>query len=122
MLQHPLSSATIPRGLSVSVGETLPAAIQRIIEELNPEKIIVFGSYALGNPTADSDVDLLVIMETTEPSKERSWAISRLLLPRQFPVDIIVRTPSEIMTALEQEDTFISRILTDGLVVYERSE
>ena len=46
------------------VSNTLPGAIQRIVSELKPEKIILFGSYAYGNPTPDSDVDLLVIMKT----------------------------------------------------------
>jgi uncharacterized protein len=112
---------TIPAGLAYPVGETLPVAIQRIIEVLHPEKIILFGSYANGNPTPDSDVDLLVIMETDAISKERSWAVSRLLLPRTFPVDIIVRTPQEIDRSLAKGDFFIREILMQGKVLYERS-
>ncbi len=46
------------------VAKTLPKAVKRIVAELKPEKIILFGSYAYGNPTPDSDVDLLVVMET----------------------------------------------------------
>jgi uncharacterized protein len=112
---------TVPAGLAYPVGETLPVAIQRIIEVLHPEKIILFGSYANGNPTPDSDVDLLVIMETDAISKERSWAVSRLLLPRTFPVDILVRTPQEIDRSLAKGDFFIREILTQGKVLYERS-
>jgi uncharacterized protein len=112
---------TVPAGLAYPVGETLPVAIQRIIEVLHPEKIILFGSYANGNPTPDSDVDLLVIMETDAISKERSWAVSRLLLPRTFPVDIIVRTPQEIDRSLAKGDFFIREILMQGKVLYERS-
>ena len=112
----------VPTGLCIPVGEALPAAIQRIAEILYPEKIILFGSFAYGNPTPDSDVDLLVIMETDAVSKERSWAVSRLLLPRAFPVDIIVRTPQEIDRALDKGDSFIREIMTQGKVLYERSK
>lgn len=110
----------VPLGCEQQVSETLPAAVERIVEELQPEKIILFGSYAYGTPTPDSDVDLLVVMETEAPSKERSWAVSRLLIPRPFPVDILVRTPQEIECALAKGDFFIRKIITRGRVLYER--
>ena len=114
------SSKTIPRGLSVPVGESLPVAIQRIVQALHPEKIILFGSFAYGHPSPDSDVDLLVIMDTDAPPHQRSWAVSRLLLPRSFPVDILVKTPEEIRGALAKGDFFIQEILEWGKVLYER--
>jgi uncharacterized protein len=111
--------AIIPTGLTQPVDVSLPAAVKRIVTTLNPEKIILFGSFAHGNPTPDSDIDLLVIMHTSESSKERSWAVSQLLLPRPFPVDILVRTPEEIESALENKDFFIQGILKHGIVLYE---
>ena len=96
--------------------------MQRIVEALQPEKIILFGSYAYGMPTPDSDVDLLVIMETTAPHVERYLSVSRLLRPRLFPVDILVRTPGEIERALRSGDFFIQEILSRGRVLYERNE
>jgi predicted nucleotidyltransferase len=113
---------TVPVGLKVSVGRSLPPAIQKIVRELNPEKIILFGSYAYGNPNPDSDVDLLVIMKTNASPKDRSWAVSRLLLPRPFPVDILVKTPREVKQGLETGDFFLKEVLTRGKVLYERSE
>ena len=89
---------------------------------MRPDKIILFGSYANGRPTPDSDVDLLVVMNTTASSKERSWAVSKLLIPRPFPVDILVRTPKEIKLALGKGDFFIEEIVTQGKVLYERRE
>jgi len=89
---------------------------------LRPDKIILFGSYANGRPTPDSDVDLLVVMNTTASSKERSWAVSKLLIPRPFPVDILARTPKEIKLALGKGDFFIEEIVTQGKVLYERRE
>ncbi|MGZ9226672.1 MAG: nucleotidyltransferase domain-containing protein, partial [Anaerolineales bacterium] len=114
-LRHP---QTIPVGLKVSVGKSLRPAIQKIVDDLNPEKIILFGSYAYGKPTPNSDVDLLIVLETNAPLKERSWKVSRLLLPRPFPVDILVKTPREIEKALKSGDFFLREILTRGKVLY----
>ena len=118
-LRHP---ETVPVGLKVSVGKSLRPAIQRIVAELRPEKVILFGSYAYGTPSPHSDVDLLVIMKTRASLKERSWAVSRLLLPRPFPVDILVKTPREIEKSLEAGDFFLQEILTRGKVLYDRSK
>ena len=109
-----------PTGCEQPVSVTLPKAVRRIARTLRPARIILFGSYAYGTPTQDSDVDLLVVMNTTASSKERSWAVSQLLMPRPFPVDILVRTPREIKQALDQRDFFIHEILTQGRVLYER--
>ena len=109
-----------PTGCERPVSETLPKAVRRIARTLRPARIILFGSYAYGTPTQDSDVDLLVVMNTTASSKDRSWAVSRLLMPRPFPVDILVRTPKEVKQALDKRDFFIHEILTQGKVLYER--
>ena len=104
------------------VAETLPGAIERIVSKLKPEKIILFGSYAYGNPTPDSDVDLLVIMNTKAKDVDRYVAVSNLLYPRQFPVDILVKTPTEIKAeARKKSNFFLREILKKGKVLYERS-
>jgi uncharacterized protein len=101
------------------VAETLPAAVEKIVRELNPEKIILFGSYAYGNPTPDSDVDLLVIWNTTKSRRDRILDVSRLLYPRSFPVDIIVKTPEELKQELKT-NFFIREIVNKGKVIYEQ--
>ena len=90
------------------------------MDELGPEKIILFGSYAYGKPNPHSDVDLLVVLKTNASLKERNWLVSRLLLPRPFPVDILVRNPREIREALKSGDFFLQEIFTRGKVLYER--
>jgi predicted nucleotidyltransferase len=115
-------ASVIPIGCERQVNETLPEAVARIVHELHPEKIILFGSCAYGTPTRDSDVDLLVIMQTQAKGADRSWAVSRLLIPRPFPVDILVKTPQEVQLALEKGDFFIREILTRGRVLYERRD
>jgi len=107
------------------VADTLPQAIERIVSALKPEKIILFGSYANGNPTHDSDVDLLVIMKTNGNYKEKVREISMLLYPRQFPVDIIVKTPKEVEEAVlggKDNSYFIREIVKKGKVLYDRHQ
>ena len=99
---------------------TLRKIVHRMVQALQPKKIILFGSYADGTPSPDSDVDLLVIMETSAPPAERYLTVSRLLRPRPFPVDILVKTPKEIRRALDQGDFFIREITTHGLILYEQ--
>lgn len=116
----PIIPAMTPIGSQEPVSKSLFDAVARIVGELHPYKVVLFGSYAYGTPTPDSDVDLLVIMDTTEPPTQRYLAVSRLLRPRPFPVDILVKTPQEIAEALESGDFFIAEILTQGKILYER--
>ncbi len=114
--------AVRPAGGELPLNQTLPQAVGRIAQSLRPEKIILFGSYAYGRPNADSDVDLLVVMRTKASPKERHLAVCRLLRPRPFAVDLLVRTPQEIKIALQRGDFFIQEIMTRGQVLYERSK
>ncbi|MEK6753243.1 MAG: nucleotidyltransferase domain-containing protein [Chloroflexota bacterium] len=107
------------------VADTLPRAVERIVSVLKPEKIILFGSYASGDPNHDSDVDLLVIMKLTGDYKEKYRAISMLLYPRQFPVDIILKTPKDVADALKggkDNSFFIREILKKGKILYDRNK
>ncbi len=78
-------------GKSVSLTE-IKQVLQEVIEKFQPEKIILFGSYAEGNVTPDSDVDLLIVVAGNKPSWEMAIDIS-LLIKHNFPMDILVRTP-----------------------------
>ena len=97
------------------------AVAERIAVKFRPEKIILFGSYAYGHPRAESDVDLLVIMDTTLRSRQQRLEISRALSPRPFPLDIIVRTPGQVEERLTLGDSFLQEITTRGKVLYEQS-
>jgi predicted nucleotidyltransferase len=107
-------------GIEPVTEDLLAEVAAHIVEALAPERIILFGSYANGEPTADSDIDLLIVMETTERPAVRRQAVSRLFRRRRFPLDIIVRTPAEVEEALQQTDPFIREILQKGRVLYER--
>jgi hypothetical protein len=64
----------------------------------------------------------LVIVDTRARPVDRYIRVSRLLRPRPFPLDILVKTPEEIMQALDREDTFIGEIMARGRVLYDRSD
>jgi predicted nucleotidyltransferase len=95
-------------------------AAQKIVDEVQPEKIILFGSFAYGQPTPDSDVDLLVIVKTRLSPFDRVRQVSSVLDPRPFPVDILVRTPAELKERLKINDCFFQEIVNKGQVLYER--
>jgi predicted nucleotidyltransferase len=103
-----------PPGFSPVTEQALSDIVQRIVNELRPERIILFGSYGYGSPNENSDVDLLVIMETSSRPSDRYLAVSRLLRPRPFPLDILVKTPDEISQALEKGDFFIDYALAQS--------
>ena len=100
--------------------EKITGIAKKIAENFNPEKIILFGSYAWGKPDKDSDLDLFVIMESTERPIKRAASLRRVLKDRYVPMDILVRTPDELKHRLNIGDPFIRKILRDGQVIYAR--
>ena len=100
--------------------EKIRQAAQKIADAVHPERIILFGSYAYGKPTDDSDVDFLVVMESEQSIYKRMVQLSKILSPRPFPVDIITRTPTELGERLQIGDCFFKEIVTKGKVLYER--
>src|SRR3989442_10295032 len=79
---------------------------RQIAERYSPEKIIVFGSQARGEAKIDSDVDMLVVMEHTRKNAYMAAEIRSELRP-SFPLDLIVRRPSDLDKRLEIGDRFI---------------
>ena len=114
--------AITPIGSNEPVSKSLPRAVRRIAQELRPEKIILFGSYAYGTPTGDSDVDLLVVMERMISYKEQYLSVSRLFTPRPFAVDILLKTPAELRIELGKRNFFVHEIVSKGKVLYERPQ
>jgi predicted nucleotidyltransferase len=90
----------------------------RIVGAVHPEKIILFGSYAYGTPTKESDVDLLVIMPSDEPMHKRIFRIKKLLRDFRVPKDVIVYTPQEVNDWKDVSNAFITSIIRNGKVIY----
>ena len=95
---------------------------EAVAREFRPQKIILFGSYAYGTVTEDSDVDLLVIMPRTRARGERMSVRIRHAVPRNFPLDLLVRTPAEVTKRLGWGDCFLREIMERGEVLYEAGD
>jgi uncharacterized protein len=91
---------------------------RKLAQEFRPERIVLFGSYARGSATADSDVDLLIILPFEGKPAAKSVEIRMKLRPR-FPVDLIVHTPARVRERLDMEDPFLREIMEQGKVLYE---
>jgi uncharacterized protein len=122
-----MNSKTIPRSKKgksdVFFPDVVPLwAIRRyarqIAERFSPERIILFGSYAYGSPTPDSDVDLLVVMATRNQI-EQAVRIDEAIEARGFPLDLLVRTPKVLAQRLRWGDSFMQEIVSRGKVLYE---
>ncbi len=90
----------------------------QIVRQFHPVQVILFGSYGYGQPTADSDVDLLVVLSFEGKSAKKSWEILRQTNP-SFPVDLLIRTPEQIQNRLKLDDGFMREIIENGQVLYE---
>ena len=100
--------------------EAIQAIVDRIAEKFMPDKIILFGSYAYGDPKPWSDVDLLVVMDTPNGNLAQMLAVSRSLSPHPFGLDIIVHPASVLAEAVAHGDFFLKEIVTRGRVLYEK--
>ena len=86
------------------------------------EKVVLFGSYAKGNPSPDSDVDFLVVAEGDQPRHKRSRELYRCVQPYRFPMDILVYTPQEMDRALRTPSSFVSCVMREGKIIYVRRD
>jgi predicted nucleotidyltransferase/alkylated DNA nucleotide flippase Atl1 len=100
--------------------EMIHPIADKLKEEYNPQKIILFGSYAWGLPDEDSDIDLLIIRDTEEKPHNRMVHAARIISPlrRGYAVDILVLTPEELKSRLEIGDQFLQEIISRGEVLY----
>jgi predicted nucleotidyltransferase len=102
--------------------KTTPEQIQHLCDEIvrgfHPERVILFGSYAYGNPSPESDVDLLVVMPFQGSSREQAVRI-RSSIDTPIAFDLIVRTPQQISERLAMGDFFFEEITEQGKAIYE---
>ena len=102
--------------------ETIDGVVQAIAENFSPEKIILFGSYVTDNPDKDSNLDLLVIMDSDLPRYERSVPMKMLFRPYPCAMDILVFTPGEVEYWNGTVNHIITEVFRTGKVVYERKQ
>jgi predicted nucleotidyltransferase len=97
------------------------AAVRHIAREFHPQKIILFGSYARGKPRPESDVDLLVVMDTKLRGMDQALNIRRNL-GVMFGMDLLVYTPKRLEQRLKWGDSFLQEIMETGKVLYESTD
>ena len=99
------------------------ARIQELSDEIarkfHPDKIILFGSYAYGNPTEDSDVDLLVVLPFEGKALRKSLEILDRTDP-DFPIDLLARRPDDMARRYAEGDPLVGEAVDRGRVLYER--
>jgi predicted nucleotidyltransferase len=105
---------------NVELDRQLEKLLKKLVSGYSPEQVILFGSYAYGNPGSDSDLDLLIIKDTPKRFIER-WAEVRRILSdpeRTFALETLILTPQEVATRLAVGDQFVAEILEKGQLLY----
>ena len=101
-----------------TIHDQIEKFVNEIVQKFDPVRVILFGSYASDQTSPGSDVDLMVVMNFEGRPQLQALKI-RKEIQRSFPLDLIVRKPSEIDQRLEEGDFFLKEVLRDGKVLYE---
>jgi len=99
---------------------TVQKIIEAVIAGYSPEKVFLFGSHASGTTDGDSDVDLLIIKDTEDPFFDRLASVRRVVTGTHqgIPLDILVLTPGELASRLNEGDQFLAEITEKAQMVY----
>jgi predicted nucleotidyltransferase len=102
--------------------DVLAYLVGKIVHAIGPRQVIVFGSQASGTAGEASDLDLFVVNDGPLSNRQLRRVIERLMVGRQFGVDLVVRRPEEVARNLADGNPFYTRhIFGEGRVVYERA-
>ena len=101
--------------------DLLPEIVQRVVQASDPDKIVLFGSYAQDAADPDSDLDLLVVLSHADRLRQDSWRIRRALRGLLIPVDIVVATSEQVKRLGQTPGLIYRTVLQEGKVLYERA-
>lgn len=104
-------------------GATIPLRevrrfVREVVKQYQPDKVVLFGSYAYGTPHDESDVDLMVIMPARN-EQDQAFKI-RSSVPATFPLDLLVRKPANVAWRLAEQESFTTEIMKRGKVMYDK--
>jgi predicted nucleotidyltransferase len=108
--------------VNAHISRIISGLVDRLIEMYQPERIILYGSYAYGSPDEESDIDLLIVKETKDRPIDRRIAVRRLVsdIRKKVPFSSLVVTPEELSNRLAIGDDFFIEITQRGKVLYEK--
>ncbi len=106
------------------MSEEIKNIIDEIVSKIKKtdiaDKIILFGSYAIGTEKFDSDIDLLVLSESLKSKKELYSVLRIKCLDINIPLDILIHSQSEYEKYSDQKNHLLNEIKKNGIVIYER--
>lgn len=100
--------------------EQINEIYSKIVQNYNPDKIILFGSYATGSYNEDSDLDLIIVKDSDLPRHKRGMEVRRLFYGYLVPMDLKIYTPHEFTQDLQNKYSFLSSVISDSKILYER--
>ena len=105
------------------VKRILSEVVEKLKSEYKPLRIILFGSYAFGNPNEDSDIDLLILKNTNKRRVDRFVQVKKIIYNPNYkiPISPLVYSPKELEERLRIDDDFIKEIIQKGTILYERA-
>ena len=103
--------------------ELLNVVVKRIVDNYQPDRIILFGSRAYGNPTDESDIDLFIVKDENNKRIDRFCEVMRLLRDiKGISIEPLIFTNKELQSRIDLEDDFILEVINKGKVLYERKQ
>jgi len=104
------------------IKQVLSEVVGKLKNEYNPLKIVLYGSYAYGTPTEDSDIDLFILKDTNKRRVDRFVDVKEIVYnpERKIPISPLIYNPNELDERVKLEDDFILEILNKGVILYEK--
>ena len=96
--------------------------VNKIAKNYDPDKIILFGSYATGTANDDSDLDFIIVKNTDKPKHKRGREVRRFLLGAMIPIDLKIYTPNEFENEMNFSLSFLNSAMKNSIVIYERND
>ena len=110
----------LENGVQVVDQVLIDQVVRRIVERFHPKRIVLFGSRARGDAGPESDIDLFIEMESDQRPLDRAVAVSKLLTPRLWGLDVFVYTPDEVRAQSGRVGNLLAYVEAEGKVLYER--
>ena len=102
--------------------EKISEIVNKIAENYDPDKIILFGSYAKGTANTDSDLDFIIVKKTDTPKQKRGREVRKYLLGAMIPIDLKIYTPDEFEKEKNSVYSFLNSAIKNSKLIYERTD